>query len=95
VSVQQHPTVVHLIEHAVSTFPDSPAYTCLGHTLSFKQIEERSLQFASYLQNHTSLKPGDRVALQLPNVSQYPSCKTVALKRWWFWPMLRIPLRKL
>ena len=71
-TVKQHSTVVDLIEHAVSTYQDGPAYTCLGHTLSFNEIFERSQRFASFLQNHTTLKPGDRIALQLPNILQYP-----------------------
>lgn len=69
---QKYETVLELIEDAFKKNADLPAYTCLGHTLSFKQVDEYSKRFASFLQHHTNLSPGDRVAVQLPNILQYP-----------------------
>lgn len=65
-------TVVDLLDHAFEHHADRPAYTCLDSTLTFNQIDQLSAKFASYIQHHTSLKPGDRIAIQLPNISQYP-----------------------
>lgn len=65
-------TLDALLEYAFKEYPDKPAFTCTGHTLSFRQIEKLSRRFANYLSNHTSLQPGDRIAIQLPNVLQYP-----------------------
>ena len=49
-----------------------PAYTNMGTGLSFQELDELSKQFASFLQNTAKVQPGDRVALQMPNVLQYP-----------------------
>ena len=48
------------------------AYTCLGQSLTYGDVDALSEQFASYLQHYTSLAPGDRLAIQLPNILQYP-----------------------
>ncbi len=61
-----------LIADAVSTHGDKPAFTGMGQVLSFKDIDRLSDQFAAWLQNHTMLEVGDRVAIQMPNVLQYP-----------------------
>ena len=53
-------------------FSDRPAFTCMGQTLSFTDMELLSRQFGCYLLDHCGLVPGDRVAVQLPNISQYP-----------------------
>lgn len=65
-------TVVEVFEQACQRYGDKPAFTCLGHTISFKQLDELSGAFAAYLQNCTELQPGDRVAIQMPNLLQYP-----------------------
>ncbi|GAA5525903.1 long-chain-fatty-acid--CoA ligase [Microbulbifer aestuariivivens] len=65
-------SIIDVFSDACAKFGDRPAFTCLGHTLSISDIDKLSGRFASYLQNHTSLKPGDRIAVQLPNVLQYP-----------------------
>lgn len=65
-------TVVDVFTKTCQEFADSPAFTCLGHTLSFADIERLSGRFAAFLQQHPNLKPGDRIAVQLPNVLQYP-----------------------
>jgi len=44
----------------------------MGHSMTYADLDRLSAQFAAYLQQHTSLKPGDRIAVQLPNVLQYP-----------------------
>jgi long-chain acyl-CoA synthetase len=65
-------TVVDVFSETCQEFADSPAFTCLGHTLTFAEVEQLSGRFAAFLQQHTDLKPGDRIAVQLPNVLQYP-----------------------
>ncbi|MDP6165014.1 MAG: AMP-binding protein [Gammaproteobacteria bacterium] len=57
---------------ACSRYGDKPAFSCMGLTLSFRDMDRYSEQFASYIQNHTDLQPGDRIAIQLPNVLQFP-----------------------
>ncbi len=65
-------TIPEVFLGAFKEYKDNPAFTCLGKTLTYGEIDRYSAQFASYLQNHTNLKPGDRVAVQLANVLQYP-----------------------
>ncbi len=54
------------------TYAEKPAYTCLGQTLSFAEIDEKSQALACWLQQESGLNAGDRVAIQLPNLNQYP-----------------------
>jgi len=64
-------SVVELLVQSVKKYGDNPAYTNFGRTLSFNDIDKYSKDFAAYLQN-SGLKPGDRIALQMPNLLQYP-----------------------
>ena len=65
-------SVRHLFEQAFEKWPDRPSYHNMGTTLSHRQLDELSLQFACYLQNTLGLTRGERVAIMLPNVLQYP-----------------------
>ncbi len=65
-------TLPDFIQLMLKNYAENDAFTCMGQTLSYQEIDVLSNQFASYLQNHTNLMPGDRVAVQLPNVLQYP-----------------------
>lgn len=51
---------------------DAPAITCMGATISYNQLERMSDKFAAYLQNGLNLKKGDRIAIMLPNIMQFP-----------------------
>lgn len=65
-------TIPEVFVEASTQFADQKAFTCMGRTLTFADVDRLSAHFAAYLQNHTGLQPGDRVAVQLPNVLQYP-----------------------
>lgn len=65
-------TLNELIDFACQEYASNAAFTCLDQTLSFAEIDRLSAHFASYLQNHSTLKPGDRIAVQLPNLLQFP-----------------------
>ncbi|MCH9690451.1 MAG: AMP-binding protein [Gammaproteobacteria bacterium] len=69
-----------VLASAVSKFSDRPAFTCLGDTLTLGDVDKLSANFASYLQNHTNLNPGDRIAIQLPNLLQHPVAVFGALR---------------
>lgn len=73
-------TMVDLLIRAFAENPDAPAFSCLGGTLTYRQLNELSDYFAAYLQNETDLQPGDRIAVQLPNLLQYPVVAFGALK---------------
>ncbi len=70
--VARFETLDRLLEDAFNRFADLPAFTCMGHTLSYQDIDELSQRFASYLLHHTSLQRGDRIAIQMPNILQFP-----------------------
>ncbi len=65
-------TVVDIFVSACQEFSEKPAFVCMGQTLSYSELLELSQNFAAYLQNNTQLRPGDRIAVQLPNLLQYP-----------------------
>lgn len=68
----QFTSLVALIEHSLEQYADKDAFTNLGVNLTFRELDEKSRQFASYLQNNLGLKKGSRVAIMMPNVLQYP-----------------------
>lgn len=72
IDVSLYDSVVEVIEHSFERYRDNPAFTSINHTVTYGQIDEYSAAFAHYLQNHTNLKPGDAIAIQMPNVLQYP-----------------------
>jgi long-chain acyl-CoA synthetase len=61
-----------LIDYFCSEHADLPAFSCFGHTLNYREINDLSDRFASYLINKTTLQAGDRIAIQLPNLLQFP-----------------------
>ena len=73
-------SLIELLEDSFSRYSDCPAFTGIGHTLSYGDIDRLSVYFASWIQNHTNLKPGDRIAIQLPNLLQYPVVAYGALR---------------
>ena len=64
-------TIAEVFERACELYADKPAFTSLGRTLDYAELERLSAYFASYLQQ-SGLNPGDRIAVQLPNLVQYP-----------------------
>src|SRR6187402_2446464 len=71
-SLNYNRTIPEVFAEACKNYSDSPVFSCMERTLSFAELDQLSAQFAAYLQQHTNLKPGDRVAVQLPNILQYP-----------------------
>ncbi len=67
-----HPTVPELVDAAVRKFGDRPAFENFGVRLSYRDIDRLSRDFAAYLQQGLGLKKGDRVAVMMPNLLQYP-----------------------
>jgi len=61
-----------LIEEAMATYRRMPAFTNMGATLTYAQLDELSRAFAAWLQHKSGLVRGDRVALMMPNILQYP-----------------------
>ncbi|MDI3323808.1 AMP-binding protein [Pontibacterium granulatum] len=72
--------VLDVAAWACREFAQKPVFTSLGRTLSYQELDELADAFAVYLQKHTSLEPGDRIAIQLPNIVQYPIVLLGALR---------------
>ncbi len=71
ISVDKSDSLVAYLERAFSNFPTLPAFANFGVKLSYQDIDEKSKRFAHYLQSRGYQK-GDRFAIMLPNILQYP-----------------------
>ena len=71
IAVDAYPSLVALMEESFSRHRDKPAFKFMGMTLNFGELDTLSRAFAFWLQEQ-GLTPGDRVAVMLPNVPQYP-----------------------
>jgi len=69
-----------VIEEAFAAHRQLPAYSNMGATLTYAQLDELSRAFAAWLQNKSGLSRGDRVALMMPNILQYPIALFGALR---------------
>ena len=72
IAVDEHASINSMFERACADFSGRPAFTNMGATLSYAQMEALSRAFAVWLQTKSGLKRGDRVALMMPNILQYP-----------------------
>ena len=62
------------LEDMFARHADRPAFSNFRRTLTYRDIAERARAFAAFLQNELGYKPGDRLALMMPNILQYPIC---------------------
>jgi long-chain acyl-CoA synthetase len=72
INPDEYSSLAHLIEASLKRYAELPAYHCMGSSLSYAQLDQESRHFAAWLQNVARLQKGDRVAIMLPNVLQYP-----------------------
>jgi len=79
INADLYPSLVDLMETAFRKFPQRQAYTMMGCQITFAQIDEASKALAAYLQG-LGLEKGDRVALMMPNVMQYPVAVAAVLR---------------
>ena len=72
IDLDEFPSIVSVLEQAIRKFGDRPAFSNFGKTLTYHEIDELSAAFANYLIHELGLKKGERVAIMLPNLLQYP-----------------------
>ncbi|ALM52082.1 AMP-binding protein [Halomonas huangheensis] len=65
-------SVMDIFHRSVERYPGNTAFSCMGKLLSYRDLDRLSADFAAWLQHETDLKPGDRIAIQLPNLLQFP-----------------------
>lgn len=78
--LENYASVTEVFHASVERFSDKPAFSCMGRVLSFKELDRLSADFTAWLQHETDLEPGDRIAIQLPNVLQFPVAVFGALR---------------
>lgn len=72
INPDEYQNIQAVLKQSCERFADKPAFSNLGKTLTYGELYKLSGDFAAYLQQNTDLQPGDRIAVQLPNLIQYP-----------------------
>jgi long-chain acyl-CoA synthetase len=70
--IYQFSSVAEILEKSIHDYRNHCAYECMGVELSYDALDRHTQDFASYLQNVLGLNRGDRVAIMMPNLLQYP-----------------------
>lgn len=70
--MEKYRSLGDLMEESFTKYSQTEAFNCMGKGLTYQEIDMLSRQFASYLQNDLKLEKGDRVAIMLPNILQFP-----------------------
>ncbi|MDO8447216.1 MAG: AMP-binding protein [Rhodoferax sp.] len=72
VDVHEFSSVREVLRSSCERFASLPAYSNMGAAMSYAELDQHSRDFAAYLQNSLGLHKGDRVAIMMPNLLQYP-----------------------
>jgi long-chain acyl-CoA synthetase len=80
INPEEYPSLKHLFEEAFRKHAARPAFSNLGRTLSYAEMDELSRRFGAWLQKEAGLKKGDRIAMMMPNLLQYPVAMIGALR---------------
>jgi long-chain acyl-CoA synthetase len=79
IDTSQYTSLVQLMEASFQKYSDRTAYSFMGKTVSYAETDSQSQAFAAYLQS-LGLAKGDRVAIMMPNVPQYPVAVAAILR---------------
>ena len=71
VEINVYETLIELFDDAFVKYKKRKAFTCMGKSITFKELDTQSNNFAAYLHSR-GLNPGDKIALMMPNLLQYP-----------------------
>ena len=71
IDINEYQSLAQLFDEAAVKFGPREAFTCMGKSITFAELDQQSAAFGAWLQSN-GLKKGDRVALMMPNVLQYP-----------------------
>ncbi|TDO16524.1 MULTISPECIES: AMP-binding protein [Halomonas] len=78
--LDDYASVMDIFHASVRRFADKPAFSCMGRVLTYAELDRLSADFTAWLQQSTTLQPGERIAIQLPNVLQFPVAVFGALR---------------
>ena len=73
INIHEYESVRDVFDEVVANYASRPAFTCMGKSITFAELEVLSRAFGAYLQAH-GCKKGTRIALMMPNILQYPVC---------------------
>ena len=80
IDAERYASLVELLQDSVERFGERPAFANMGKTLSFDALDVLARDFAAFLQSRLGLKKGDRFAIMMPNLLQYPVALFGALR---------------
>lgn len=80
IKLYEYPSLLELFEQSFAKYGNKVAFENMGATLTFKQVDDYSRAFAAYLQKDLGLKQGERIAIQMPNLLQFPIAFLGALR---------------
>jgi len=80
IDISQYNSVVDIFLESTRKFADSPAINNMGKSISYGELDRLTQYFASYIQHKTNLEKGDRIAIMMPNLLQYPVAVFGALR---------------
>lgn len=80
INVTEFENLLSLFEHCCEKYSANIAFINMGHSLTYQQLDLKSKAFASYCQNPLKMQPGERIALMMPNLLQYPIALFGALR---------------
>ena len=69
---EEFPSIVSVLQSSLEKYRDRPAFSNMGRSITYAEVDNYSKQFAAYLLGELKLKKGDRVAIMMPNCLQYP-----------------------
>jgi len=67
----QYPTILEYLDETCKKYAKKPAFSFMGQELTYGDLDKKSTDFGAYLQSR-GLEPGDKVAIMMPNLLQYP-----------------------
>lgn len=80
IDADAYQSIIEIFDESVKKYADKPAFENMGTVYSYRELNQKSEDFGAYLQQELGLKYGDRLALMMPNLLQYPVAIFGAMK---------------
>lgn len=80
IDIDQYRNILDVFDQSVARYSDKKSFSNFGHSFTYKHLSEKVEHFAAFLQQELKLKKGDRIAIQMPNLLQYPVVLFGAMK---------------
>ena len=80
IDTKEYQSIADLFHKSIEKFCDLPAYSNMGKVLSYHELDTLSRNFSAYLTSELGMKKGDRIAIMMPNLLQYPVVLFAALR---------------